>query len=137
MNHLLLIPTVGMAMIPGAGTPGAVMVAGRMGMAASKLAQYMPKFMAGPMGKAAGTAATTGAVAGAGSATEGERGMGAVEGGATGAVLGPMVAKGIQLGGQGVSAIKNAIQTSSQVLRRMMNDESMIKYVSSRMLKMK
>ena len=107
-----IVPTIGMAMIPGAGTPGAVMGAGRMGMAASKLAQYMPKFMAGPMGKAAGTAATTGAVAGAGSATEGERGMGAVEGGATGAVLGPMVAKGIQLGGQGVSAIKNAIRPS-------------------------
>lgn len=107
-----IVPTIGMAMIPGAGTPGAVMGAGRMGMAASKLAQYMPKFMAGPMGKAAGTAGATGAVAGAGSATEGERGMGAVEGGATGAVLGPMVAKGIQLGGQGISAIKNAIRPS-------------------------
>jgi hypothetical protein len=107
-----IVPTIGMAMIPGAGTPGAVMGAGRMGMAASKLAQYMPKFMAGPMGKAAGTAGATGAVAGAGSATEGERGMGAVEGGATGAILGPMVAKGIQLGGQGISAIKNAIRPS-------------------------
>jgi hypothetical protein len=106
------IPTIGMAMIPGAGTPGAVMGAGRMGMAASKLAQYMPKFMTGTMGKAAGTAAATGAVAGAGSAVEGERGMGALEGGATGAVLGPTVAKGIQLTGQAAKAVKNAIRPS-------------------------
>ena len=106
------IPTIGMAMVPGAGTPGAVMGAGRMGMAASKLAQYMPKFMTGSMGKAAGTAAATGAVAGAGSAVEGERMGGATEGAVTGAILGPTVAKGIQLGGQGVKAVKNAIRPS-------------------------
>ena len=106
------IPTIGMAMIPGAGTPGAVMGASRMGMAAKSLAQYMPKFMTGTMGKAAGTAATTGAVAGAGSATEGNRGMGALEGGATGAVLGPTVAKGAQLIGQGSVAVKNALRPS-------------------------
>jgi hypothetical protein len=107
-----IVPTVGMALIPGAGTPGAVMGASRMGMAASKLSQFMPKFMTGSMGKAAGTAAATGAVAGAGSAVEGERGSGALEGGATGAILGPTVAKGIQLGGQGVKAVKNAIRPS-------------------------
>jgi hypothetical protein len=106
------IPTIGMAMIPGAGTPGAVMGASRMGMAAKSLAQYMPKFMTGTMGKAAGTAAATGAVAGAGSATEGERGMGALEGGAMGAVLGPTVAKGAQLIGQGAVAVKNALRPS-------------------------
>jgi len=106
------IPTIGMAMIPGAGTAGSVMGAGRMGMAASKLAQYMPKFMTGTMGKAAGSAAATGSIAGAGSATEGERGMGALEGGATGAVLGPTVAKGIQLTGQAAKAVKNAIRPS-------------------------
>jgi hypothetical protein len=112
------IPTIGMAMIPGAGTPGAVMGAGRMGMAASKLAQYMPKFMTGTMGKAAGTAAATGAVAGAGSAVEGERGMGALEGGATGAVLGPTVAKGIQLAGQAAKAVKNAIRPSPNAVEQ-------------------
>jgi hypothetical protein len=106
------IPTIGMAMVPGAGTPGAVMGASRMGMAAKSLAQYMPKFMTGTMGKAASTAATTGAVAGAGSATEGNRMSGALEGGATGAVLGPAVAKTIQLGGQGVTGLKNAIRPS-------------------------
>ena len=106
------IPTIGMAMVPGAGTPGAVMGASRMGMAAKSLAQYMPKFMTGTMGKAAGTAATTGAVAGAGSATEGNRMSGALEGGATGAVLGPTVAKTIQVGGQGVKGLKNAIRPS-------------------------
>ena len=106
------IPTIGMAMVPGAGTAGSVMGASRMGMAASKLTQYLPKFMTGTMGKAAGTAATTGAVAGAGSATEGNRGMGALEGGATGAVLGPTVAKGAQLIGQGAVAVKNALRPS-------------------------
>ena len=107
-----IVPTVGMALIPGAGTPGAVMGAGRMGMAASKLSQYMPRFMKGPMGKAAGTAAATGAVAGAGSAVEGERTGGATEGAVTGAILGPTVAKGIQLGGKGITAVKNAIRPS-------------------------
>ena len=107
-----IVPTVGMALIPGAGTPGAVMGAGRMGMAASKLSQYMPRFMKGPMGKAAGTAAATGAVAGAGSAVEGERTGGATEGAVTGAILGPTVAKGIQLGGKGITAVKNAFKPS-------------------------
>jgi len=72
----------------------------------------MPKFMTGTMGKAAATGATTGAIAGAGSETEGNRTSGAVKGGTTGAVLGPTVAKGIQLGGQGVTAVKNAIRPS-------------------------
>jgi hypothetical protein len=107
-----IVPTVGMALIPGAGTPGAVMGASRMGMAASKLSQYMPKFMTGTMGRAAGAGATTGAVAGAGSAVEGERGSGAMSGGTTGAVLGPAVAKTIQVGGQGVKAVKNAFKPS-------------------------
>jgi hypothetical protein len=127
-----LVPTIGMALIPGAGTPGAAMGAGRMGMAASKLSQYMPKFMTGSMGKAAGTAATTGAVAGAGSATEGERGSGALSGGATGAVLGPTVAKGMQLTGQAAKAVKNAFRPSpgaveqratNKVLEAMSRDE--------------
>jgi hypothetical protein len=127
-----LVPTIGMALIPGAGTPGAAMGAGRMGMAASKLSQYMPKFMTGSMGKAAGTAGTTGAVAGAGSATEGERGSGALSGGATGAVLGPTVAKGMQLTGQAAKAVKNAFRPSpgaveqratNKVLEAMSRDE--------------
>jgi hypothetical protein len=137
------IPTIGMAMIPGAGTPGAAMGAGRMGMAASKLAQYMPKFMTGSMGKAAGSAAATGAVAGAGSETEGNRTSGALTGGATGAVLGPTVAKGIQLGGQGVKAVKNAIRPSpnaveqratNKVLEAMGRDEMDIQGLKDRML---
>jgi hypothetical protein len=78
----------------------------------------MPKFMTGTMGKAAGTAGATGAVAGAGSAVEGERGTGALEGGVTGAVLGPTVAKGIQLGGQGVKAVKNAIRPSQNAVEQ-------------------
>jgi hypothetical protein len=126
------IPTIGMAMLPGAGTPGAVAGSVRMGQAAQKLSQYMPKFMTGTMGKAAGTAAATGAVAGAGSAVEGERGSGAATGAATGAVLGPTIAKGIQLGGQGVKAVKNAIRPSpnaveqratNKVLEAMSRDE--------------
>lgn len=137
------IPTIGMAMIPGAGTPGAVAGSARMGMAASKLAQYMPKFMTGTMGKAAGSAAATGAVAGAGSETEGNRTSGALTGGATGAVLGPTVAKGIQLGGQGVKAVKNAIRPSpnaveqratNKVLEAMGRDEMDLQGLKDKML---
>jgi hypothetical protein len=107
-----IIPTLGMAMVPGAGTPGAIAGGTRMAQAANRLRQSLPGFMTGSMGRAAGAGATTGAVAGAGSATEGNRTGGALSGGATGAVLGPTVAKGIQLGGQGVSAVKNAIRPS-------------------------
>jgi hypothetical protein len=89
-----------------------------MGMAASKLSQYMPKFMTGTMGRAAGAGATTGAIAGAGSETEGNRTSGALSGGTTGAVLGPTVAKGIQLGGQGVKAVKNAIRPSPNAVEQ-------------------
>jgi hypothetical protein len=137
------VPTIGMAMVPGAGTPGAVMGAGRMGMAASKLAQYMPKFMTGTMGKAAGSAAVTGAVAGAGSETEGNRTSGALSGGATGAVLGPTVAKSIQLGGKGIKAVKNAIKPSpnaveqratNKVLEAMGRDEMDTQALRDRML---
>jgi hypothetical protein len=112
------IPAIGMAMIPGAGTPGAVMGASRMGMAAKTLSQYLPKFMTGSMGKAAGTAAATGAIAGAGSETEGNRMSGAASGAATGAVLGPTVAKGIQLGGKGIKAVKDAIRPSPNAVEQ-------------------
>ena len=126
------IPTIGMAMIPGAGTPGAVAGGTRMAMAANKLSQYLPRFMTGTMGKAAGTAAATGAIAGAGSETEGNRTSGAVVGGTTGAVLGPTVAKTVQLGGQGIKAAKNAIlpskgaadqRATNKVLEAMGRDE--------------
>ena len=107
-----VIPTLGLAMIPGAGTPGAIAGGTRMAQAANRLRQSLPGFMTGSMGRAAGAGATTGAIAGAGSAVEGERTGGAATGATTGAVLGPAVAKTIQAGGQGVSAIKNALRPS-------------------------
>jgi hypothetical protein len=107
-----IIPTLGLAMVPGAGTPGAVVGGTRMAQAANRLRQSLPGFMTGSMGRAAGAGATTGAIAGAGSETEGNRTSGAVSGGTTGAVLGPAAAKTIQLGGQGVSAVKNALRPS-------------------------
>ena len=136
------VPTIGMAMIPGAGTPGAVVGATRMGQAANRLRQSLPNFMTGNMGRAAGAGATTGAVAGAGSATEGNRTSGAVSGGATGAVLGPTVAKATQLAGQGVSAVKNALRPSpgaveqratNKVLEAMGRDEMDVQGLRDRM----
>ena len=127
-----LVPTIGMAMIPGAGTAGSVVGATRMGQAAQKFMQYVPKFMTGTTGKAAGTAAATGAVAGAGSETEGNRIGGATSGAVTGAILGPTVAKSIEMGGKGIKAIKNAIKPSpnaveeratNKVLEAMSRDE--------------
>jgi hypothetical protein len=126
------IPTIGMAMIPGAGTAGSVVGATRMGQAAQKFMQYVPKFMTGTTGKAAGTAAATGAVAGAGSETEGNRIGGATSGAVTGAILGPTVAKSIEMGGKGIKAVKNAIKPSpnaveeratNKVLEAMSRDE--------------
>jgi len=107
-----LVPTIGMAMIPGAGTPGAVLGGTRTAMAAQRLASALPKFMTGTTAKAAGSGAVTGTIAGAGSETEGNRTSGAVSGGTTGAVLGPVVGKTIQLGGKGIRAVKNAIKPS-------------------------
>lgn len=137
------IPTIGMAMLPGAGTPGAVMGSARMGQAASKLAQYMPQFMKGPMGRAAVAGGTTGTVSGAGSAVEGERGSGAVSGGATGAVLGPAAAKTLQVAGQGAKAVKNAFRPSpnaveqratNKVLEAMGRDEMDVQALRDKML---
>jgi hypothetical protein len=136
------IPTIGMAMIPGAGTPGAVVGATRMGQAANRFRQSLPTFMTGNMARAAGAGATTGAVAGAGSATEGNRASGAVSGGATGAVLGPTVAKATQLAGQGAKAVKNAIRPSpgaveqratNKVLEAMGRDEMDVQGLRDRM----
>jgi hypothetical protein len=136
------IPTIGMAMVPGAGTPGAIAGGSRMAAAANRFRQAMPQFMKGPMGRAAATGAATGTIAGAGSAVEGERGEGALTGGATGAVLGPAVAKTIQAGGQGVSAVKNALRPSpnaveqratNKVLEAMGRDELSVDDVRARM----
>jgi len=111
-----LVPTIGMAMMPGAGTPGAVAGASRTALAAERLMSALPSVMKGPMARAAGSAGATGAIAGAGSETEGNRGSGALAGGATGAVVGPTVAKGLQVAGKGVSAVKNAIRPSANAV---------------------
>ena len=113
-----LVPTIGMAMIPGAGTPGAVLGGTRTAMAAQRLSSALPKFMTGTTAKAAGSGAVTGTIAGAGSETEGNRTSGAVSGGTTGAVLGPVVGKTIQLGGKAVGAVKNAIKPSPNAVEQ-------------------
>ena len=139
-----LIPTIGMAMIPGAGTAGAIASGSRTAMAAQRLASALPKFMTGTTAKAAGSGAATGTIAGAGSATEGNRTSGAVSGGATGLVLGPTVAKSIEMGGKGVRAVKNAIKPSpnaveqratNKVLEAMARDEMDAKGLSDKLNK--
>jgi hypothetical protein len=139
-----LIPTIGMAMIPGAGTPGAVLGGTRTAMAAQRLASALPKFMTGTTAKAAGSGAVTGTIAGAGSETEGNRTSGAVSGGATGLVLGPTVAKSIEMGGKGIRAVKNAIKPSpgaveqratNKVLEAMARDEMDAKGLSDKLNK--
>ena len=139
-----LIPTIGMAMIPGAGTAGAIASGSRTAMAAQRLASALPKFMTGTTAKAAGAGATTGAIAGAGSATEGNRTSGAASGATTGAVLGPTVAKSIEMGGKGVRAVKNAIKPSpgaveqratNKVLEAMARDDMDAKGLSDKLNK--
>ena len=139
-----LVPTIGMALIPGAGTPGAVFGGTRTAMAAQRLASALPKFMTGTTAKAAGSGAVTGTIAGAGSETEGNRTSGAVSGGTTGAVLGPAVGKTIQLGGKTVGAVKNAFKPSpnaveqratNKVLEAMARDEMDAKGLSDKLNK--
>ena len=139
-----LVPTIGMAVIPGAGTPGAVLGGTRTAMAAQRLASALPKFMTGTTAKAAGAGATTGVIAGAGSETEGNRTSGAFSGGATGLVLGPTVAKSIEMGGKGIRAVKNAIKPSpnaveqratNKVLEAMARDEMDAKGLSDKLNK--
>jgi hypothetical protein len=139
-----LIPTIGMALIPGAGTAGAIASGSRTAMAAQRLASALPKFMTGTTAKAAGSGAATGTIAGAGSATEGNRTSGAFSGGATGLVLGPTVAKSIEMGGKGVRAVKNAIKPSpnaveqratNKVLEAMARDEMDAKGLSDKLNK--
>ena len=136
------IPTVGMAMIPGAGAPGAALGGTRMALAAQRFASALPKFMTGTTAKIAGAGATTGAISGAGSETEGNRTSGAISGGATGAVLGPTVAKTGQVITKGAKAVKNAIKPSSnaveeratnKVLEAMSRDEMDAKALRDRM----
>jgi len=110
------VPTIGMALIPGAGTPAAVAGATRMGQAASKFMQYLPKFMTGTTGRAATAAGTSGMISGAGTATEGERTSGAMTGGLEGVVLGPTVAKSLEFAGKGAKAVKNAIKPSANAV---------------------
>ena len=84
-------PTAAMMLVPGGQVPGAARLAA--------LGSRFPKALRGTTAKTAGIGATTGAIAGSGTAVEGERGMGAVTGGATGAVAGPIVAKSTDVAG--------------------------------------
>ena len=111
-----LIPTIGLAMLPGAGAPGAVLGGTRMALAASRFASALPRFMTGPTARLAAAGATTGTISGAGSETEGNRTSGAVSGGITGAVAGPVVAKTGQVLVKGAKAVKNAIKPSANAV---------------------
>jgi hypothetical protein len=71
----------------------------------------------------AGTAGVQGSIAGAGTATEGERGSGALQGGVTSAVAGPVIAKGAQLVGAGGKAIKNKVAPSPQTVEARANEK--------------
>lgn len=89
------VPTVAAALMPG-GQPAAAANVARYG---TQMARMLPKALRGRTGKIAGAGAGAGAVAGAGTATEGERMQGALFGGVTGGVAGPIVAKGTDLAG--------------------------------------
>ena len=82
-------PAVAAMAVPGGQLPGAARVA--------SMASRLPRALRGTTAKTAAAGAGTGAIAGSGTATEGERAMGAVQGSATGAVLGPAFAKATDL----------------------------------------
>lgn len=125
------IPSVAAAFVPG-GQAATAVGATRTAQAAQRLSSVLPKVLKGPTGRMAGTAGVQGAVAGAGTATEGERGSGALQGGLTSAVAGPVIAKTAQGIGAGAKAVKNKIAPSpgaveeratNKVLEAMARDE--------------
>jgi hypothetical protein len=109
------IPSVAAAFIPG-GQAATAVGATRTAQAAQRLSSVLPKVLKGPTGRMAGTAGVQGSIAGAGTATEGERGAGAIQGGVTSAVAGPVIAKGSQLIGSGAKAVKNKFSPSPQTV---------------------
>jgi hypothetical protein len=116
------IPSVAAAFIPG-GQAATAVGATRTAQAAQRLSSVLPQFMKGPTARMAGTAGVQGSIAGAGTATEGERGAGAVQGGVTSAVAGPVIAKGAQLVGAGGKAIKSKIAPSPQTVEQRANEK--------------
>lgn len=116
------IPSVAAAFIPGGQAASAVGGARTM-QAAQRLASVLPNMMKGQTARMAGTAGVQGAISGAGTATEGERGAGALQGGATSAVAGPVIAKGAQLVGAGSKAIKNKIAPSASSVDQRANEK--------------
>ena len=116
------IPSVAAAFIPG-GQAATAVGATRTAQAAQRLSSVLPQFMKGPTARMAGTAGVQGSIAGAGTATEGERGAGAVQGGVTSAVAGPVIAKGAQLVGAGGKAIKSKIAPSPQTVEARANEK--------------
>jgi hypothetical protein len=109
------IPSVAAAFIPG-GQAATAVGATRTAQAAQRLSSVLPKVLKGPTGRMAGTAGVQGSIAGAGTATEGERGAGAIQGGVTSAIAGPVIAKGSQLVGSGAKAVKNKFSPSPQTV---------------------
>jgi len=116
------IPSVAAAFIPG-GQAASAVGATRTMQAAQRLSSVLPQFMKGPTARLAGTAGVQGAVSGAGTATEGERGAGALQGGATSAVAGPVIAKGAQVIGQAGSAVKNKFAPSASSVEQRANEK--------------
>jgi hypothetical protein len=116
------IPSIAAAFIPG-GQAASAVGATRTAQAAQRLSSVLPKIMKGPTARMAGTAGVQGAISGAGTATEGERGSGAVQGGITSAVAGPVIAKGSQLIGSGAKAIKNKVAPSPTTVEQRANEK--------------
>ena len=125
------VPSVAAAFVPG-GQAATAVGATRTAQAAQRLSSVLPKVLKGPTARMAGTAGVQGAVSGAGTATEGERGSGALQGGVTSAIAGPVIAKTAQGVGAGAKAVKNKIAPSpgaveeratNKVLEAMARDE--------------
>jgi hypothetical protein len=116
------IPSVAAAFIPG-GQAATAVGATRTAQAAQRLASVLPKVLKGPTARMAGTAGVQGSISGAGTATEGERGSGAIQGGLTSAVAGPVIAKTSQLVGAGGKAIKSKIAPSPKTVEARANEK--------------
>lgn len=111
------LPTAAALLIPGT-QAGAAAGATRMAQAANRFKSVLPAVMKGQTARVAGVGAVSGALSGAGSATEGERGVGALKGATIGAIAGPVLGKGVEVTGKGIRATKNLFQPSQKAVEQ-------------------
>jgi hypothetical protein len=111
---------------------GAVNIASRIPQAVNLMSKIPTTLKA--FGGASGAGGVSGAITGAGTASEGERQKGAMEGTVTGAVLGPAALGGIKLGGSVLGTVvdKTGINTAAKNIVDATKDIPIVKSITGK-----